>query len=161
MRARQEDKADVLISKLSSRDKQEIVLSSEHLREVGAGWCCRWVTGWRYQNLLVAQRGTNWPVNTTGSNRFPPDSQQIPNRLMPLEQWDETASSVFTCLRQTTSQCYPFWMVGVCAHGQVHFPTTHINTFVYACEYTSIDGMISFYLFLSHLTEFQVPNFCV
>lgn len=38
-----EDKEDVLISKPSSRDKQEIVLSSEHLHEAGAGWCCRGV----------------------------------------------------------------------------------------------------------------------
>lgn len=40
-----EDKEDVLISKPSSRDKQEIVLSSEHLHEAGAGWCCRGVQG--------------------------------------------------------------------------------------------------------------------
>lgn len=38
MRARREDKADVLISKLSGRDKQEIVLSLEHLHEAGGGW---------------------------------------------------------------------------------------------------------------------------
>lgn len=34
-----EDKADVLIYKLSSADKQEMVLSSVNLHEVGAGWC--------------------------------------------------------------------------------------------------------------------------
>ncbi len=108
------DKADVLIWKLSKRDKQETVLSLEHLLEAGAGWCCRDVQG---EDVLSARRGMNWLINTAVSGRSPPDSQQIPDRLTPPEQWDESGDGflcVPVCLRQTTSQQSFLQGCGVC-----------------------------------------------
>lgn len=56
----------------------------------------------------------NEPINTTGLSRFPPDSQQIPNRLTQNNETRvETASSQSPLVcGQTTSQC-PFSKVGV------------------------------------------------
>lgn len=114
-RATRGDNADVLISKLSSRDKQEIALSWEHLHEAGAGWC---------QNVLFARRGTNWPINTTRSSRFPPDSQQISDRLMPPEQWDETASSVSPLVWGGQHPSVPLTVeLGCVRSGKETFPT--------------------------------------
>lgn len=183
MRARREDKTDVLIPKLSSRDKQEAVLSLEHLLEaggvgVGGGRCC---TGVREGRCPLCSTW-NEPAHkhdTTRPSRFPPDSQQISDRLTPPEQWDESGDG-FLCvparLRRTTSQCYPFCRVAPCVlPGKKTFPATlwgrgkplppkrhKIRSSVCVWDRGKALGSNMDFCLLSprHLLEFQVPNLC-